>query len=156
MARRMKIEYERADGRRVLGHLPKEIGWTAARAIAREKGGGVTLYGELGAATFGPDGSGVVVWGEGSNEPGVEEEFGPRTTVMIERLDKMSRKGQDRGMNAKELKRIREKLNMTQPDLAKRLKVSWRTVARWEAGQKIPETVRLALKEVQREEGALA
>ena len=68
----------------------------------------------------------------------------------------MSRTGHGNAMNAKELKRIRRKLDMTQPDLAKRLEVTWRTVARWEAGSKIPETVRLALREVQRQEGILA
>ncbi len=57
-------------------------------------------------------------------------------------------------MNAKELKRIRENLGMTQEDLSKRLKVTLRTVARWEAGANIPEVVRLALKEVIRQETA--
>ncbi len=55
-------------------------------------------------------------------------------------------------MNAKELKGIRDRLGMTQTDLAKRLKMTWRTVARWEAGAKIPETVCLALREVVRQE----
>ena len=41
---------------------------------------------------------------------------------------------------------------MTQDELAKRLKINWRTVARWEAGAKIPETVCLALREVVRQE----
>jgi len=153
MAKRMTIEYERADGKIVVGKLPKELGWTAARAIAREKGGGVTLFGELGTAEFNAEGGGIVVWSDQSLEPGVEEEFGPKTTVMIETLDKMSRTRQDRGMDAKDLKKVRTKLNMTQPELADRLRITWRTVARWEAGAKIPETVRLALREVQRQEG---
>jgi len=55
-------------------------------------------------------------------------------------------------MTSKELKQTRNKLDMTQADLAKRLKITWRTVARWEAGSKIPETVRLALLEVLRQE----
>lgn len=60
------------------------------------------------------------------------------------------------GMNEKEMRTIRKKLKMTQPELANRLKVTWRTVARWEAGAKIPETVHLALREVLRQEGVLA
>ena len=51
------------------------------------------------------------------------------------------------------MRTVRRKLKMTQPELANRLKVTWRTVARWEAGARIPETVRLALREVLREEG---
>jgi len=55
-------------------------------------------------------------------------------------------------MTALDLKKIRERLGMTQVDLAKRLQITWRTVARWEAGSRIPETVRLALLHIQREE----
>jgi len=55
-------------------------------------------------------------------------------------------------MTAHQLKTIRQSFGWTQPDLAKRLQVTWRTIARWEAGAKIPETVRLALLQIQREE----
>jgi len=56
-------------------------------------------------------------------------------------------------MNATEFKDFRQKLQMTQADLAKRLKVTWRTVARWEAGSTpVPEVVRLAMREVLRQE----
>ena len=56
-------------------------------------------------------------------------------------------------MNKQQMREIRTELNMTQEQLAKRLDINWRTVARWEAGAKIPETVRLALREVLRQEG---
>ncbi len=59
-------------------------------------------------------------------------------------------------MNDKEMRTVRRKLKMTQPELANRLKVTWRTVARWEAGARIPETVYLALREVLRQEGLAA
>ena len=78
---------------------------------------------------------------------------GTRRHTKPRSLDKMSRTWDHPTMNAKELKKVRTKLNMTQPELADRLRITWRTVARWEAGAKIPETVRLALREVQREEG---
>ncbi len=88
---------------------------------------------------------------------GPDEDRRNRPEIVVARkalgLDKMSPREHYRGMNAKELKKVRTKLNMTQPELAARLRVTWRTVARWEAGSKIPETVRLALKQVQTEEG---
>ncbi len=55
-------------------------------------------------------------------------------------------------MIASQFKAMRESLQMTQIDLAKRLKVTWRTISRWEQGAKIPETVRLALLQICREE----
>lgn len=155
MAKKLTIKYERADETIVTGKLPVEVAWTCARAAAREKLGGVTLIGELGTAEFDPFGGGTVTWSEKSEEPGATQRFSRKTSVCLEGLDKMSRAWDPPIMNAKDMKKVRTKLGMTQPELAARLRVTWRTVARWEAGAKIPETVRLALKEVQREEGLL-
>lgn len=156
MAKRLTIEYERADGKRVTGKLPTELAWTCARACARDRSTYVTLFGDLGVAEFDPFGGGTVTWSDESDEPGVVTRFDKKTSVIIQTLDKMSRTWDPPIMGAKELKKVRTKLGMTQPELANRLKVTWRTVARWEAGAKIPETVRLALKEVLREEGLAA
>jgi len=149
MAKQLIIQYERADGKIVTGKLPTELAWTSARAAAREKQGGVILIGEIGVAEFNPSGGGTVTWSDG----GITEFTRDTTMVVIQGLDKMSRTWDHPAMNAKELKKIRERLEMTQPELAARLQVNWRTVARWEAGATIPETVRLALKQVQSEEG---
>ncbi len=49
-------------------------------------------------------------------------------------------------MTAKDLKETRAALGLTQSDLAERLQVSWRTIARWESGQVgIPYLADLAL-----------
>lgn len=49
-------------------------------------------------------------------------------------------------MTAKELKRTRAVMGLTQSDLAERLQLSWRTIARWESGQvEIPYIADLAL-----------
>ncbi len=148
MAKNLIIQYERADGKVVTGKLPTELAWTSARATAREKLGGVILIGDLGVAEFDPFGGGTVTWSDGTIE-----RFDRKTNVVIETLDIMSRTWDHPAMNAKDMKKIRGKLNMTQPELARRLQVTWRTIARWEAGATIPETVRLALKQVQTEEG---
>ena len=58
-------------------------------------------------------------------------------------------------MKAEELKRKREKLNMTQDELAKRLDVKRLTIIRWENGQtNIPKVVELAMKEIERQESS--
>lgn len=55
-------------------------------------------------------------------------------------------------MEKDELKQFREKLGLTQTDLAKLLKVATNTVSRWELGErKIPEFLDLALKTIERE-----
>ncbi len=55
-------------------------------------------------------------------------------------------------VNGNELKTFREKHNFTQESLAKILRVSTNTVARWERNErKIPEFLDLALKTVERE-----
>lgn len=148
MAKNLIIQYERADEKVVTGKLPTELAWTCARAAAREKLGGVILIGDLGVAEFDPFGGGTVTWSDGTTQ-----RFDRKTNVCIVSLDIMSRTWDHPAMNAKDMKKIRRKLNMTQPELARRLQVTWRTIARWEAGAKIPETVRLALKQVQKEEG---
>lgn len=58
-------------------------------------------------------------------------------------------------MTGDDLKCKREKLKMTQEELAKRLKVQRLTILRWEKGQiEIPGVVELALKEIERQESA--
>ena len=53
-------------------------------------------------------------------------------------------------MNGDELRVIREQLDMTQFELAKRLQVAPLTVLRWENNQVvIAETVALAVKQIQ-------
>ena len=55
-------------------------------------------------------------------------------------------------MVGEELKRWREKLEMTQAELAKRLKVDVMTVSNWERDKRrIPEFLDLALREIERE-----
>ena len=54
-------------------------------------------------------------------------------------------------MKAENLKKIRERLDMTRAQLAHALEVNERTVRRWENDEtKIPRTVELALKEIER------
>lgn len=56
------------------------------------------------------------------------------------------------GMAPEELKRKRERLGLTQAELAKRLGIAKLTVLRYENGQTpIPRIVELALKEIERE-----
>ncbi len=56
-------------------------------------------------------------------------------------------------MTARELKEQRAELGLTQEELAKRLQVNWRTVARYESGEaKIPHVVALALSEIKRQD----
>jgi transcriptional regulator with XRE-family HTH domain len=56
-------------------------------------------------------------------------------------------------MKGTELKTLREKLDLTQESLAKRLGVKRLSVIRWETGKTaIPTTVELALKEIARQE----
>ena len=58
-------------------------------------------------------------------------------------------------MKAEDLKRKREKLKMTQDELAKRLDVKRLTIIRWENGQvDIPKIAELAMKEIERQESA--
>ena len=55
-------------------------------------------------------------------------------------------------MNGDELKSFRERLGMTQEQLADKLKVARNTVSRWELGErKIPEFLDLALQTVERD-----
>ena len=57
-------------------------------------------------------------------------------------------------MKATELKRIRDDLDLTQTQLAKKLSVDVMTVSRWERGKvKIPGVVMLALKQIQNQNG---
>ena len=54
-------------------------------------------------------------------------------------------------MKAENLKKIREKLDMTRAQLARALDVNERTVRRWENDEtEIPRTVELALREIER------
>jgi len=56
-------------------------------------------------------------------------------------------------MKGEDLKRKRERLNLTQDELAKRLDVKRLTIIRWENGQvDIPKIAELALKEIERQE----
>ena len=56
-------------------------------------------------------------------------------------------------MTARELKDKRAELGMTQDELAKRLRINWRTVARYESGEvNIPHILWLALSEIKRQE----
>lgn len=60
-------------------------------------------------------------------------------------------------MNAKELKAKRTALQLTQTELAKRLRVTLRTIARWESGDaKIPHIAFLAVKQIAQEDGLSA
>lgn len=55
-------------------------------------------------------------------------------------------------MDAKELKKFREKLNLTPEGLAEKLKVAKETVERWESGEsEFPGYLELALKTIERE-----
>ena len=81
--RHAKLEFERADGRKRIALLPYEIAWTAARAVARERGYAVTLTGMYGQAHFLGDGGGVVEWLQGSLTPGERTTFTASTTVCI-------------------------------------------------------------------------
>jgi transcriptional regulator with XRE-family HTH domain len=57
-------------------------------------------------------------------------------------------------MTGEELRRRRERLKMTQAELARRLDVQRVTVTRWENGQTaIPRAIELALREIERQEG---
>ena len=54
-----------------------------------------------------------------------------------------------RSVNKDEFKRLRDRLNMTQEELAKELGVTTRTIIRWESGDReIPRTVELAMKQI--------
>ena len=56
-------------------------------------------------------------------------------------------------MRVEELRKKREKLDMTQRQLAKKLGVHWVTLARWEANRaRIPQSVEIALREIERQE----
>lgn len=55
-------------------------------------------------------------------------------------------------MDGKELKKYREKLNLTQEQLAEKLKVTKKTIERWESGEsKFPKYLELVLKTIERE-----
>jgi transcriptional regulator with XRE-family HTH domain len=55
-------------------------------------------------------------------------------------------------VTADELKRKRERLGLTQAELAKRLGITKITILRYENGQtEIPRVVELAMKEIERE-----
>ncbi len=57
-------------------------------------------------------------------------------------------------MTRADLKKKRERLGLTQVELARRLGVERITVIRWEGGKtEIPRTVELALREIERQEG---
>ncbi len=51
-------------------------------------------------------------------------------------------------MTGLELKTGRRSWKLSQAELAKRLRVNPRTIARWETKERIPETIRLALMEL--------
>jgi DNA-binding transcriptional regulator YiaG len=54
-------------------------------------------------------------------------------------------------MNGEDLKAFRERLELSQEQLAKELKVASNTVSRWELGtRKIPEYLELALETIER------
>lgn len=54
-------------------------------------------------------------------------------------------------MNGEELKAFRERLDLSQEQLAKELKVASNTISRWELGtRKIPEYLELALETIER------
>lgn len=54
-------------------------------------------------------------------------------------------------MNATELKELREKLELTQDQLAKLLDVATNTVSRWELGERsIPSLLPLAMETIER------
>jgi DNA-binding XRE family transcriptional regulator len=56
-------------------------------------------------------------------------------------------------MNSRELKEQRAELGMTQDELAKRLRINWRTIARYESGEvNIPFVISLAMRELKRQE----
>lgn len=55
-------------------------------------------------------------------------------------------------VNGDEVKSLREKLKMTQGELAKKLGVHRITVAKWEAGANVSRAIELALKEIERNE----
>lgn len=66
-------------------------------------------------------------------------------------LDKLSLNVYIETMKAENLKKIREKLDMTRAQLARALDVNERTVRRWENDEtEIPRTVELALREIER------
>jgi len=50
-----------------------------------------------------------------------------------------------------ELKNGRRSWKLSQAELAKRLKVNPRTIARWESQERVPETIRMALLELNNE-----
>lgn len=55
-------------------------------------------------------------------------------------------------MTKEELKKFREKLGLSQEQLADRLKVARNTVSRWELGErKIPEFLDLALRTIEKD-----
>ncbi len=55
-------------------------------------------------------------------------------------------------MDAASLKRRRKRLGLTQAELAKRMGVTWNTVARWETGQrKVPGMAEVLLGYIERE-----
>ena len=56
-------------------------------------------------------------------------------------------------MEARELKTVRDKLKLTQQELAKKLGVHWVTLCRWETGiHRIPLTAAIATKKILEEE----
>ena len=60
-----------------------------------------------------------------------------------------------RTMKSDELKRIRDRLQMTQEELAKRLGVSRLSVLRWENGQSdISKSMAIAIRSIAKEERA--
>ena len=66
-------------------------------------------------------------------------------------LDKGDKKSYIIPMKAENLRKIREKLDMTRAQLARALDVNERTVRRWENDEtEIPRTVELALREIER------
>lgn len=55
-------------------------------------------------------------------------------------------------MGEEEFKNMRERMRLTQKELANRLEVTETTIYRWETGKNpIPKSVELALKQIRRE-----
>jgi len=79
----IRLYYERSDGKSRTVHLPSEIAWACARAVAKSCYSPCFLAGEFGIARITIDGSGWVEWNEKSTEPGERTSFDSSTVVCI-------------------------------------------------------------------------